>query len=96
MRKIALLFVLLIAVSFSVNFNTSQVIAEDTKSIQLSALAETSEAKPKMSIRPELHVAESFCGACTTHSACGPGNRCCRSNCPRGKYRCVNNVSTCP
>src|SRR5579862_5432083 len=30
----------------------------------------------------------SFCGACTDNDACGPGNICCRGDCPEGKKKC--------
>jgi len=37
----------------------------------------------------------SFCGACTQHSDCGVGFRCCRSNCQNGLKKCLA-VATCP
>jgi hypothetical protein len=47
-------------------------------------------------VRADANVASgSFCGACTKNSDCGVGFRCCRSNCPKGKYKCLQ-VSTCP
>ena len=38
---------------------------------------------------------DSFCGACTQHSNCGEGWKCCKSNCKGGKKKCLK-VATCP
>jgi hypothetical protein len=38
---------------------------------------------------------DSFCGACTKDDDCGVGHKCCKNNCPKGKYKCLK-VSTCP
>ena len=73
--------------------------------IQQAALSENVISNDRMSLDnlfsnkivlnySPVGTAYSFCGACTSHSDCGPGNRCCAGNCPTGKYKCYK-VDTC-
>jgi hypothetical protein len=44
--------------------------------------------------RSSFLAAYSFCGACTSHSDCGSGNRCCTGDCSNNKKKCYQ-VSQC-
>jgi hypothetical protein len=57
----------------------------------LKVLLQNNTTLPQSS---SILAAYSFCGACTSHSDCGTGNRCCTGNCSNNKKKCYK-VSQC-
>lgn len=94
MRRIMFLLTT-IAVIFSGVALASDTAQRLSAPVQVSMVFNPSPARSMQSpMASQVHKA--FCGQCSDHSHCGPGNRCCRSGCPAGKRTCVNSVATCP